>query len=538
MSSDEPELQSWAHDGLQHKHLKKSLVRYFPPAKVLTQFREWTIDSQAALEAESALLRHLTSPHWEPHHEFGYGFDISGFVHRDDEFISEYVSNNSSIAASGMDFYPNDNVHLRFGMKTMADETKFEHGIHVSTDITVSPKLSIAASADMGNYPRVNVGVSRFLDRENATKASWGFHFEPGKVGPFLGINRSFSKQTSASCITKFGEGGGVVCSVDHVLSSHSGIVHAAVDTSEEGPTVALKYTHRIPKFWSRFTANKGTEIESVVEEVKDEVEGGNNLHENTASPFTAHIETQVGDRHAITTEIGVSYLLTTYSRGIIDRVSSSVKVSPQGLSAYLRFTSPSVNLSLPIFVSEQVNPRTTSYSTVVASALFAGGCTLMRWWRRVKRSNEKLNLRRRERIEERKKFAMDAQVAMALRARVVKRGELEKKGLVIRQAIYGYDLPIHLAFQTCTMPQSWLDAEENQRHYVDVTAPVQSFVNDSKLVLEGGSKAERLGFYDPHDKGSLKLPSKSRAILYVSYTYKESKYDVMVLDDQPLYLP
>jgi len=103
---------------------------------------------------------------------------------------------------------------------------------------------------------------------------------------------------------------------------------------------------------------------------------------------------------------------------------------------------------------------------------------------------------------------------------------EENKSGLMIVEARYG-----NLAKQEAEEAKTFVQDGDNVYPYViDVTIPVQYFVEESQLHLSSTPKSNLLGFYDPCI-GELKR-------LYIRYLFKDKLHEAVFDDSEPLSLP
>ena len=125
--------------------------------------------------------------------------------------------------------------------------------------------------------------------------------------------------------------------------------------------------------------------------------------------------------------------------------------------------------------------------------------------------------------ITEHKRLAALSQQQMMLA--VAKRSRKQEEacdGLVIEQAVYGYESAIHNPAKV----QAYEDA-------MDVTTALQFMVKDSHLRLYAGTKREYMGMWV-----SEKEDPEEHVMLMVRYRWKGSVWEIEVTDEEPLYLP
>jgi hypothetical protein len=113
--------------------------------------------------------------------------------------------------------------------------------------------------------------------------------------------------------------------------------------------------------------------------------------------------------------------------------------------------------------------------------------------------------------------------------------GELESGGLVIRSARYGRDLHIDYGPWWLSSTGDSSSGQAEQRN-IDVTVPLQFFVDKGELSLPGRSKAGLLGFYAVGNDGASR--HSEHAQLRVRYEYAGRLFEITVDDEEPLQLP
>ena len=141
---------------------------------------------------------------------------------------------------------------------------------------------------------------------------------------------------------------------------------------------------------------------------------------------------------------------------------------------------------------------------------------------RRVKELREE----NAEFITQKKSEAEDAIRLMARSAETKMTTERSKNGLIILQADYG----VASAFTDRGIRHPEED-EHGGPMVIDVTIPLQSMTQDSRVTIPGGrSKADLLGFYDPCIGESKKLR--------IRYLFREKVHEVTVTDKEVLRIP
>ena len=89
----------------------------------------------------------------------------------------------------------------------------------------------------------------------------------------------------------------------------------------------------------------------------------------------------------------------------------------------------------------------------------------------------------------------------------------------------------VHASYGKLSVEQSTMNNDDEKNPYVvDVTMPVQFFVENSQLHLPPTTKSGLAGFYDP-------CPGEEK-FLEVIYLFKNKLHRVVVADTQPLRAP
>jgi DnaJ family protein C protein 11 len=142
--------------------------------------------------------------------------------------------------------------------------------------------------------------------------------------------------------------------------------------------------------------------------------------------------------------------------------------------------------------------------------------------FRRVKELREE----NAEFITQKRSEAEDAIRLMTRSAETKMSAERSKNGLIILQADYG------LASAFTDRGIRHPDEDENGGPMViDVTIPLQSMVQDSRVMIPGGrTKSDLLGFYDPCIGESKKIR--------IRYLFSEKVHEVTVTDKETLRIP
>ncbi|XP_078742003.1 dnaJ homolog subfamily C member 11-like, partial [Lampetra fluviatilis] len=173
-----------------------------------------------------------------------------------------------------------------------------------------------------------------------------------------------------------------------------------------------------------------------------------------------------------------------------------------------------------PLHLTESLVPSAVFYATAVPLVAFlALDRLLIRPFLHAQRQRE-LEKRRENSASDTVKRKLEAEAAVRLMQESVKRiveAEEAKMGLVIVHAWYG-----RLVTDASVRGE--------RPRVIDVTAPLQCLVRDSKLILTDARKAGLPGFYDP-------CVGEDKA-LKVLYQFRGALHQVTVPDTESLRIP
>ncbi|TMW59023.1 hypothetical protein Poli38472_007168 [Pythium oligandrum] len=249
-------------------------------------------------------------------------------------------------------------------------------------------------------------------------------------------------------------------------------------------------------------------------------------------------------------------------------RVAMGVLLAKAGVTLRLGFTRGSVRFVMPIFLSPF--SAQTAFSTFIAATTpFVISAVVTQLVqpaqeRKRRRALEHRHEMRRHYLSSARRSALSQQQLMVRCADEKRQAEHQRtqrdgKGLVIILARYGKDPtnpdPMDATAATRVPQGSDSDDEtpteseptrsvddeadeatELARQWVDVTIPMQFFVQDSSVTLPASSKASLLGFYNPcagDDSAQTEEPQ-----LYVRYAYDSLVFEATFRDAQAVQLP
>ncbi|KAK4687510.1 hypothetical protein P7C73_g2607, partial [Tremellales sp. Uapishka_1] len=160
------------------------------------------------------------------------------------------------------------------------------------------------------------------------------------------------------------------------------------------------------------------------------------------------------------------------------------------GVTMRLKFSRLGQKVSLPILLSQNLNPYVVFCSTVIPAASYTAMYhfyILPRKKRRISERIQELRTEHGDYIQQKKTEAQEASALMEKSVGAKIASEREKNGLIIIAAHYGSAS----AFTERGMKESDM--------VIDVTIPIQALVTDSRLLIPGGrAKYNLLGFWDP----------------------------------------
>eukprot|EP00088_Acartia_fossae_P053707 TRINITY_DN6127_c0_g1_i4.p1 TRINITY_DN6127_c0_g1~~TRINITY_DN6127_c0_g1_i4.p1 ORF type:complete len:594 (+),score=122.49 TRINITY_DN6127_c0_g1_i4:48-1829(+) len=226
--------------------------------------------------------------------------------------------------------------------------------------------------------------------------------------------------------------------------------------------------------------------------------------------------------------EYGVEEKITEHST-----LGATMEVGyPVGVTVRIKLKRSSQNYIFPFHLSDEIMMQPLFYGTFVP---------LMAWFTikklilepREAAAKEKERLRRmeanKEKVAEAKREALASCNLMTERFRRIMREEDEKNGLVIVFAIYGL-----LGSEKGELKKELRDFEakdfRNDDRFVDISLPLQCCVEDSRLILWEGSKANLPGVWDP-------APGEEKFIL-IRYKYQKSMHQFFCAEEEAIKLP
>ncbi|EIW67351.1 hypothetical protein M231_02507 [Tremella mesenterica] len=196
------------------------------------------------------------------------------------------------------------------------------------------------------------------------------------------------------------------------------------------------------------------------------------------------------------------------------------------GVTMSLKFNRLGQKITIPILLSQNLNPYIVFGSTVIPTVSYVALYRLYLLPRKRRRTANRIKQLREENaeyIEQKRIEALEALTLMERPTSLKVIAEREKHGLIILSAQYG---PTY-AFTDKGIREESL----SQGLIIDVTIPIQALVNDSKLFIPGGrAKYNILGFYDPCIGENKKLR--------IRYSFRDTLHEVTVDDLQPLRAP
>eukprot|EP00742_Colponemidia_sp_Colp-10_P005711 GILJ01006104.1.p1 GENE.GILJ01006104.1~~GILJ01006104.1.p1 ORF type:complete len:356 (-),score=61.24 GILJ01006104.1:205-1224(-) len=114
---------------------------------------------------------------------------------------------------------------------------------------------------------------------------------------------------------------------------------------------------------------------------------------------------------------------------------------------------------------------------------------------------------------------------------------ELHKGGLIIEKALYGDLRRVNYRSYDEEDEEDVEPTFEFAGAFIDVTVQVQFLVEESKLIIHGGSNTPKSfypGFYDPSDQ----LDDTAENFLYVRYRFRDRVHEVTVGEHDNLHAP
>lgn len=225
-------------------------------------------------------------------------------------------------------------------------------------------------------------------------------------------------------------------------------------------------------------------------------------------------------------------------SVSVFSRLQGSISVSLQrGVLLKIGLQRGSQSFSFPITLSEYPDTVAAGYGLLVPLLTFAAVRTLVYEPYLLKQFKQTERIRRKElkgELTRQRREALATQTLMRNSANRIRQAESEIGGLVIVRAVYGL-IPGN-ADHTTTDPGG--------PTCIDVTVPLQSLVDSSRIRLPPGRWADLQGFYDPTvglvrigsggGGGSTAIPRE----LHVVYRFRGDPHEVTVRESLGLAIP
>eukprot|EP01112_Ceratiomyxa_fruticulosa_P013359 TRINITY_DN3758_c0_g3_i1.p1 TRINITY_DN3758_c0_g3~~TRINITY_DN3758_c0_g3_i1.p1 ORF type:complete len:569 (+),score=106.21 TRINITY_DN3758_c0_g3_i1:375-2081(+) len=399
-------------------------------------------------------------------------------------------------------------------------------GIAQGSNIEISPNTKLSLSVDMTNEksngfsPFVNVkddfpsirSLKKWTTKKNNNinvyvEGSRTFKQFVARAGANLatgdaciGVTKIFDRQTKGS--------------VSYASGSVSGLIFSLYRVSDEGKSplsIEMKIAQEL--YTSSFLKKR---LPSLLVSKEFEVDKTTTLNASAKLNATGDSGLSLGFFHKVSK---------------LNDVGMSVNISSElGVIVSADFKRGDFQINLPILFSPEITPIGVAaaffFSSVVMLStkfLFFGPMKAKKQARKIqalRKMNREAVLKARKKSEE--------EIRALTQTVVIKREQEEgNNGLIIMKAYYGkvVDPQTGEAISREVLQQS---LEEGI--VVDVSIPLQYYVNESKLLLESHSKAVLFGFYDP--------AIKEQKELFVQYLFGRSLHEVIISDEEELRLP
>jgi DnaJ family protein C protein 11 len=262
-------------------------------------------------------------------------------------------------------------------------------------------------------------------------------------------------------------------------------------------------------------------------------------------------LSTRVGEDHSFAIEVGGDRMVTARAG-----VGLKLSFSSSRVVATLRLRRDGHTLSLPVLISDYVDRWVVAASLVVPTVVLTLVQALIIAPTKRRAKIERILKMREANAAYTAKCRKEAEAAVKLLSSTVaskRRFESSVKGggLIIVSAQYGqldpamqFDAEEAERFESRQNarrraresmaggePDAAADAARaTQKPWIDVTTPLQYFVEDSELHLHAGCKSSLLGFYDP-------CPGEEKT-LRVVYRFKNRLHEVEIDDEDELAAP
>jgi DnaJ family protein C protein 11 len=211
----------------------------------------------------------------------------------------------------------------------------------------------------------------------------------------------------------------------------------------------------------------------------------------------------------------------------ITDRLGIYLAFRNNAILLLLSFHRGHQEFSFPILITKEPTPL------FIIGSLLAPivGLTLLKYLyiepnrkRKKKKELEKLRQETAEAIAAARKNAESAIQLMKATVERKKEQEFLKKGLIIVSAYYGKLKHINI------IKKDNGKIVEEKLGVIDVTIPLNYFVENSKLLLHDNSKSNLLGFYDPC--------IGEEKYLYIQYLFRDKLHETTVADNEEVRIP
>ncbi len=227
----------------------------------------------------------------------------------------------------------------------------------------------------------------------------------------------------------------------------------------------------------------------------------------------------------------GANCVLSEFSRLSIEVGASWL----QGLSLKLTFHRGGQSYVLPVKLSEGWDAAALGYGVSVPTLAYLVTRNLVyEPW--INKQMKRLQDARRERLavelRQQRGAALATQALMQHTCRRIKNAEKEVNGLVIVSALYG-----QLSAENPSVP---LSSDAGGPLSIDVSVPLQVFVENHQVRMPPGRWADQQGFYDPCVGLGTTEPRNTRPLrqLYISYTFNGLAHEVVADEQHGLAIP
>lgn len=244
-------------------------------------------------------------------------------------------------------------------------------------------------------------------------------------------------------------------------------------------------------------------------------------------------------DRHDAYVHVSASGLYATAEAGWMRsfgddfsyQAGGGVALGSHGVSLVLRFNTAWTRFHVPIVVagaSELTTPSSVLWPIVAFLGTSFGLNYIGLWWHR-RRSHED-HEQRLFRLQSLRTEALQQQDAMRQRALDNHLAEVQRggNGLRVLRGVYGY--------WTGERPPVVISPQD--LHVLDVTIPLQFFVQRSTLDIPVCRKAHLMGFSPCQSLSQDEVHRHIKPRLFIRYSYAGSEHDLIVTEREPVHLP